>query len=130
MRKRYFMSVGLISLILLSGCGGNSDGRTEITFYGWGNETEVSLTQKFVDDYNNSQNEIKVNYTAIPSVEYGTKIRNALASRNPPDVLIAGDGEIKPWIENGGLASLDDFINNSEVFDLSDFWEEGQNRYL
>lgn len=130
MRKRYFMSVGLISLILLSGCGGNSDGRTEITFYGWGNETEVSLTQKFVDDYNNSQNEIKVNYTAIPSDDYGTKIRNALASRNPPDVLIAGDGEIKPWIENGGLASLDDFINNSEVFDLSDFWEEGQNRYL
>ena len=55
MRKRYFMSVGLISLILLSGCGGNSDGRTEITFYGWGNETEVSLTQKFVDDYNNSK---------------------------------------------------------------------------
>lgn len=130
MKKKYVASNFLVFLMLLSGCGGNESGKTEITFYGWGNETEVSLTQRFVDEYNASQNEIEVKYTAIPSEDYGTKIRNALASRNPPDVLIAGDGEIKPWIENNGLAVLDDYISNSTVFDLSDFWEEGQNRYL
>lgn len=129
MKIKNITSCSLMLLMLLAGCKGKDD-RVEITFYGWGNETEVSLTQKFVDDYNNSQNEIKVNYTAIPSEDYGTKIRNALASRNAPDVLIAGDGEIKPWIENGGLANLDDYLANSTVFDLSDFWEEGQNRYL
>ena len=129
MKIKNITSCSLMLLMLLAGCKGKEEG-VEITFYGWGNETEVSLTQKFVDDYNNSQNEIKVNYTAIPSEDYGTKIRNALASRNAPDVLIAGDGEIKPWIENGGLANLDDYLANSTVFDLSDFWEEGQNRYL
>ena len=86
MKKKYVASNFLVFLMLLSGCGGNESGKTEITFYGWGNETEVSLTQRFVDEYNASQNEIEVKYTAIPSEDYGTKIRNALASRNPPDV--------------------------------------------
>ena len=129
MKKSNLLCVFFLSTILLAGCG-ETDERTKVVFYGWGNESEVALTQKFVDDYNASQNEIKVEYTSIPSDDYGIKIRNALATRNPPDVLIAGDGEIKPWIEMGGLANLDEYIENSEVFDLSDFWEEGQNRYL
>ena len=28
-----------------------------------------------------------------------------------------------------GLCELDEFIDNSTVFDLDDFWNEGQNRY-
>ena len=129
MQKKNLLFVALLTTVLLAGCG-ETDDRTKITFYGWGNETEVSLTEKFVNEYNASQNEIKVEYTPIPSDDYGIKIRNALASRNPPDVLIAGDGEIKPWIEMGGLANLDPFLEKSTVFDLDDFWEEGQNRYL
>ena len=126
-----FLLLSTISLSLLTSCNDtNSEGKTTITFFGWGNETEVALTEQFVNEYNESQDEIYVKYTSIPSEDYATKIGNALRSKNPPDVLIAGDGEIKPWIELGGLASLDEYLDNSQVFDLSDFWEEGQNRYL
>ena len=136
MKKRCGIILSLVlCCVSLSGCnildfwsdgGGN---RTQLVFYGWGNATEVALTEQFVDDFNNSQEEIFINYTAIASNDYATKIRNALSRSQVPDVIIAGDGEIKPWIEMGGLTNLDPFIAKSDVFDLSDFWLEGQNRY-
>lgn len=106
-----------------------TNGKTKLVFFGWGNSAEVSLTEEFVDEFNESQDEIYVEYTPIASDSYATKIRNALSRSNVPDVIIAGDGEIKPWIEMDGLCELDEFIENSTVFDLDDFWNEGQNRY-
>lgn len=119
----------LIARTALMGNAANYGNRTEITFFGWGNESEVALTEQFVDEYNNSQDKIYVKYTSIPSTDYGIKITNSLYSKNPPDVLLAGDGEIKPWIELNGLAKLDNYLKNSTEIDINDFWEEGQNRY-
>ncbi len=118
----------IASRLILSGSVKNIENRTVITFYGWGNASEVALTRQFVDSYNESQDKIFVQYTSIPSSDYQTKITNSLYSRTPPDVLLAGDGEIKPWIEVNGLAELDDYLKDSSI-DLDDFWEEGQNRY-
>ena len=118
----------LVSRKFLAGSAANIGNRTVITFYGWGNASEVAMTRQFVDSYNESQDKIYVQYTSIPSGDYQTKITNSLYSRTPPDVLLAGDGEIKPWIEVGGLAVLDNFLKESTI-DLDDFWEEGQNRY-
>lgn len=109
--------------------GDDDDNRTHLVFYGWGNSSEVALTEQFVQDFNESQDDIYIDYTAIASNDYATKIRNALSRSNVPDIIIAGDGEIKSWIEMDGLSELDDFIEQSDEFDLSDFWQEGQNRY-
>ena len=97
MRKRIlFICCLFLGVLTLYSCGEeNSSGKTTITFFGWGNETEVALTEQFVNEYNESQEEIYVKYTSIPSEDYATKIGKALRSKNPPDVLIAGDGEIK-----------------------------------
>lgn len=135
--KKKFLFVANLSLlsVVLSSCAildfwnDSSEGKTKLVFFGWGNSAEVALTEEFVDEFNNSQNEIYVEYTSIASDSYATKIRNALSRSEVPDVIIAGDGEIKPWIEMDGLAELDDFIENSTVFDLDDFYQEGQNRY-
>lgn len=114
---------------LLIGDGANSDDRVNISFYGWGNASEVALTQQFVEEFNNSQDRIFVKYTSIPNSDYEIKITNSLYSSTPPDILLAGDGEIKPWIELGGLAPLDEYLKDSTEIDIDDFWEEGQNRY-
>ena len=44
MKKRQLFSTSLIFLMLLPGCNNDNGDKVEITFYGWGNETEVSLT--------------------------------------------------------------------------------------
>ena len=129
MKKKILLICNLsITCLFLSSCSimsfwdDTTEGKTKLVFFGWGNSAEVSLTEEFVDEFNASQDEIYVEYTPIASDSYATKIRNALSRSNVPDVIIAGDGEIKPWIEMDGLCELDEFIENSTVFDLDDFW--------
>lgn len=72
---------------------------------------------------------ITVEFTPIPSGDYETKVTNALRGRNVPDVIVAGDGEIKSWIEKGGIATLDDYVAESEELDLEAMWPDAVNRY-
>ncbi len=108
---------------------GEGDGLT-LKFFSWGNETEVELTRELVNEFNQTNEDgITVEFTPIPSGDYEVKIDNALRGRSAPDVFIAGDGEIKPWIEKGGIAELDELAANSDKIVLEDMWQEGVNRY-
>ena len=106
--------VCLLSLSLAS-CGGNEEGGvTKLSFFSWGNETETKLNEELVAQFNEiHKGEIEVKFTPVPSGDYETKINNVLRGRNVPDVIIAGDGEIKPWIEQGGIEPLDSYVANS-----------------
>ena len=127
----------LCCAIGLAGCGKEpSDEETEktsnatIKFYSWGNETEIDLTRALVEEFNEMNVDgIKVEFTPIPSGDYETKVSNSLRGRNVPDVIIAGDGEIKNWIEQGGIAQLDEYAAKSETIHLESMWEDGVNRY-
>ena len=77
----------LVGRHLLMGEAANNSDRINLSFFGWGNESEVSLTQNFVEEFNNSQERIFVKYTPIPNSDYGIKITNSLYSRTPPDIL-------------------------------------------
>ena len=46
-----------------------------------------------------------------------------------PDVIVAGDGEIKQWIDDGAITPLDDYVADSSEIDLDKMWEDGVNRY-
>ena len=83
----------IISRRILSGANADTGNKTVLTFYGWGNASEVAMTRQFVDDYNQSQDKIFIKYTSIPNSDYQTKITNSLYSRTPPDIFLAGDGE-------------------------------------
>lgn len=118
---------------VLTGCGkgdSKSDGDTTIQFYSWGNETEVEVTRELVKEFNETNKDgITVEFTPIPSGDYETKVTNALRGRNVPDVIVAGDGEIKSWIEKGGISKLDEFVKDSEALDLDAMWSDAVNRY-
>ncbi len=128
-KKLIVVSLFLLSLSLV-GCKEDTGGKTKLSFFSWGNETEVIITNRLVEQFNaeNTDN-IEVVFTQIPSGDYETKVNNALRGRNVPDVLIAGDGEIKAWIEAGGLEPLDAFVEKSATVKLDDMWEDGVNRY-
>lgn len=101
-----------------------------LKFFSWGNETEVELTRELVAEFNErNAGSIRVDFTPIPSGDYESKISNALRGRSVPDVIVAGDGEIKQWIELGGIAAIDEYVENSTVINLEDMWEDGVNRY-
>ena len=117
-----------LALVLIS-CGEEDKGGKTISFYTWGNETEISIFRTLVDEFNKTNEDgIIVKMTPVPSEDYETKIDNVLRGRNVPDVIVAGDGEIKPWIEQGGIEPLDSYIANSNVINLEKIWADGINR--
>lgn len=123
-------ALGVCMVLGMAGCGEDPSKGVTLKFFSWGNETEIELTRELIAEFNQKyEGEITVNFTPIPTGDYETKIGNALRGRSAPDVIIAGDGEIKPWIENGGIAALDDFVANSEAIKLDEMWQDGVNRY-
>ncbi|MBO4572330.1 MAG: sugar ABC transporter substrate-binding protein [Clostridia bacterium] len=134
--KRFFKVAALIMSAIMAVCmvacedEAASGEVTVLKFFSWGNETEVELTRHLVDDFNEKhKGEIEVSFTPIPSGDYETKLNNALRGRNVPDVIIAGDGEVKQWIDQGAIAELDDMAAASSVIDLDKMWADGVNRY-
>lgn len=130
-RKLVSIACGAALLFGLAACGGGGDGSsTTIAFWGYGNEVEIQLTRELVDEFNKTNTSgITVNYTPVKTGDYEQKIQNALAGRSVPDVIIAGDGEVKPWIERGGLAELDEFAANSDAINIEEMYQEGVSRY-
>ena len=118
-----------LTLVMIS-CGGTSSSGKTISFYTWGNETEIAIFRTLVDQFNNTNEDgITVKMTPVPSSDYETKIDNVLKGRNVPDVIVAGDGEIKPWIEQGGIEPLDSYVESSSIINLDEMWSDGVNRY-
>ena len=118
-------------LTTLVACGGDEDDdKTKISFFSWGNETEINIFDQLVEKFNTTNTDnIYVEFTEVPSGDYETKITTSLMGRNVPDVIVAGDGEIKPWIERGGIEPLDSYIASSDVIKLDEMWADGVNRY-
>lgn len=120
----------MINLCLIaSSCANGNDGRVKVSFASWGNETEQAIFTNLVEQFNKENPDIKVSYTPVPTSDYQTKINNNMRGSNVFDVFVAGDGEIKPWIEAGYIEPLDEYLNNSNVLSLDKMWSEGVSRY-
>ncbi len=113
--------------IIASACVSSSSNK--ITFASWGNETEQAVFARLVKQFNEENSDIEVTYTPIPTADYQTKINNNMRGSNTFDVFVAGDGEIKPWIEAGYIEPVDGYLADSSVLSLDKMWAEGVSRY-
>ncbi len=133
MKTKRTISFILMMVMLLSvglcGCSQETGGKTKIKFASWGNETEQVIYERLVAQFNAENPDIVVSFTPVPTGDYQTKMNNNLRGNNVFDVFIAGDGEIKPWIEAGYIEPLDTYAANSTVIDLDKMWAEGVSRY-
>ncbi len=112
-----------------SGGGGRPGGsKTQITFWGNGDDNEKAVFTKLKDDFNASQNEVTVVYTHQPDLTGA--LSNRLGTSEAPDVFYVGDGDYKKYVENNYIADITDYINASEEIDVDDMWPSIKGRYL
>ena len=141
MKKVKTLTLLVLSLLMLTvsvtGCG-PKDGQTQeeketgkvsIEFWGWADAMESEIYQAMVDTFNESQDEIWVNYTKKPGGDYERSLVQALGSRNAPDIFYVPEANIKTWVAQGLIADITDFVKKSEVIDLDDIWESLVERY-
>jgi len=103
----------------------------EITFWGYGDDNEISVFTELVKQFNElHKDSIHVNYEVKGNADYSTAAKSALrSSKAKVDVLYVGDSDFKSLAELGYLEPLDEYIKNSKEIVLSDMWETSVNRF-
>lgn len=126
------MLLVLVSVTLYA-CGEDNplaEGKTQINFWGWGDQAEVSVFRGLVDLYNETnQDNIYVNYTQKPASGYESSMEQILSGSRAPDIFYVGDGTLKKWVELDFLYDITSMVEESEVIDLANIWETGVQRY-
>lgn len=104
----------------LVACGNSSSGgsgTTEVEFFSQKTEMQATL-QEIVNDYNNSQDKVKVKLTSVPDA--GTVLKTRIANGETPDVIniYPQNADFKGWAADGqfvdltGEASILDNLND------------------
>ena len=134
-KKLSFFSVLLCILmaaVLLFGCATQDTGRqgkVNIEFWGWADAVESEIYQNMVDTFNNSQDEVYVNYTKKPGGDYERALGQALGSRSAPDIFYVPEDLLKNYVSQGLIHDLTEFVRDSDVIDMSDMWDSLITRY-
>lgn len=100
-------SLTLLCLIL-AGCQPVSDGKVHITYWEKWSGQERAAMQQAVDQFNQSQDRIVVEYLAVSQVDRKTIV--ATAGGDPPDVAGIWLYNLYSFADRNALTPLDDFI--------------------
>lgn len=101
---------------------GSGDGDVELTYYVWGNNTEVNAIQDVIDEFEAINPNIRINIERAGD-NYFFDLKMKFASKNGPDIFLMDPGEIMPFLEEDFILPLDDYINESDVLSLDDLWD-------
>jgi multiple sugar transport system substrate-binding protein len=102
---------------------------SEISFMGWGGDTEKAVFQKLTDSYMQKYPTKKVKYTIVPPAEYSQKLETLVASGKAPDVFYASEPLFQKLAGSGTLLKMDDLIKKATSFDENNVWKKGLDRY-
>lgn len=93
------------SFLVACGNGGSSSGTKEIEFFSQKPEMQATL-QEIVDDYNKSQDDVKVKLTSVPDA--GTVLKTRIANGETPDIvnIYPQNADFKGWAKDGQFVDL------------------------
>ena len=101
---------------------------TKITFWGYGDENEISVFNSLVEQFNKMyEGSIQVEYEAKGNDDYSTSAYTALQqSKARVDILYVGDADFKRFAELGYLEPLDNYLKTSSEVKVEEMWEKGK----
>lgn len=110
--------VAFASLLVACGKSGGNSASTEVEFFSQKPEMQATL-QEIVDDYNKSQDDVKVKLTSVP--DPGTVLKTRIANGEVPDVIniYPQNADFKGWASDG------QFVDLTEESDILDNLNDG-----
>ncbi|WP_216378895.1 extracellular solute-binding protein [Arcanobacterium phocae] len=122
---RKLMSLLCVAPLMLSGCGGphdsslSADSPVEIQVWHYWDGTNADVFDSFVDEFNASHKDVRVETVVVPNSDFLTKVRASATSDTLPDIAI-GDLVWAPQIvKMGKSADLDSIIDRQIFNDLN-----------
>jgi multiple sugar transport system substrate-binding protein len=105
------------------------DDPIELTFMGWGNDSEVATFQAMIDQFEAQYKNVTVNYLVVPASDFDTKLQNMIAADEQPDVFYCGVDYVMKYAATGNLYDLTTYVNDNEIFDVDNVWANAINIY-
>lgn len=113
---------------LFYGCGNKEkkklktdDGTANLVYYIWGNDNEIKTAQTIVKNFMAANPKIKIEIERAGGDYYGM-LRTRFAGNNEPDIFLMDSGEITPFLKEGLLLNLENYIKKSDKLKESDLW--------
>ena len=103
--------------------------KIKLKFMGWGNDSEVATFQAMIDQFEEKYTNVSVEYIVVPSSDYDTKLQNMIAADDQPDVFYCGVDYVMKYAATGNLYDLTTYVNDNEIFDISNVWDNAINIY-
>ena len=129
-KKTVFLMISVFALAACNKFGGGANGEVSISFWGYGEPTEIRIFRGLVDQFNEEhKGEIHVEYTTKPGSNYYTTVAQVIAGRRCPDVVYVGDDIAKSWADNDYIIPLDDYVAQSEIIKIDEMWNSCSERY-
>ncbi|MFT4412417.1 ABC transporter substrate-binding protein [Fredinandcohnia humi] len=104
-------------LVIAAGCssksGGdsNSEGKKVVTFWDLRIDYEKEWTEKVIKEYNESQDEVVIEYKSINQSDYmTTALPVAFANNEGPDIFNISPGDFTKYAETGIMADLNPYF--------------------
>lgn len=132
MKKLISIFICLVMLAtLLSGCTSDNKATTQknITFMGWGYESEKAVFTKMIENYMKENPGVKVKYIVAPSAEYDVKLNAMIQAGTEPDVFFLKPENLMAWSDAGKLLNLQKYVDSSKNINIKNVWESAINRY-
>lgn len=80
----------------------------------WGSEPRRNFIEQIVEDFNNSQDNIRVKHTFLPWGDIWTKNLASIAAGDPADVIINDINSVAQRAQKNQNTNLSDFIASEE----------------
>lgn len=120
------------ALFLLGGCGSSSaksnaasssektsDGKKTIDFWSfWGSGARKEVIEEIIEDYNQSQDKIQVNYKYQPWGDIWTKSLSAITAGNSPDVIVQDINSVAQRAEAQQATNLSKYVDEDTSKDF------------
>ncbi|WP_458119557.1 ABC transporter substrate-binding protein [Paenibacillus sp. Z6-24] len=129
MRRNKFISTGMLLLaimLVLSACaggsqpsqsaeGGETAGKTKITFWTPFSGGDGEFMTAMIDRFNQENKEIQVEQLSNRSEDYYTKLQTSLASDQAPDLAVMHSSRMPQFVPSGYVTPLDDLASSAGV---------------
>ena len=121
----FALAAAVTASLALAGCtpsgGTNPEAKVEINFWQQKFEDYQGVWfKKYVDQFNASQDKVKVNYQVVPADTWTQKMQAAQAAGKQPDVATTNYGNIASGVVDGKFAALDAYMPAESFTDIKD----------
>jgi multiple sugar transport system substrate-binding protein len=115
MRKSIIFGLlfSFVSLFILS-CGTQKEKKV-IKLAFWADRINRESTIKFINEYNRSNPEVKVEYLPVEA-PYERKLLTMIAGGVPPDIMLLGTTDLVEFAHRGALMELDQYMDADTTF--------------